>query len=95
MTHTGLPGSHYGCSTIITNFNSDAVRFEWSRERGTLPSDAVVRSSVLYIPSFTTEDAGMYVCRASNDGGSVFATARLSTRGECYITTVSFIFTQL
>ena len=69
------------------------MTFEWSKERGSLPSDAVVRSGVLYIPSFTTEDAGMYVCRASNDGGSVFATARLSTRGkrQCGLTVYSDI----
>ncbi|XP_078697740.1 basement membrane-specific heparan sulfate proteoglycan core protein-like isoform X13 [Branchiostoma floridae x Branchiostoma belcheri] len=42
----------------------------WRKENGDLPDDHIIDNGVLTIPSITKEDAGAYICSATNDEGT-------------------------
>jgi len=69
-------------STLAWHPFVGAVSYEWKRLGGELPSDAMVNAALLHIRQVNTQDAGDYICVASNEGGSIEARAKLSVECE-------------
>jgi len=67
----------FTCSA--TGYN---VQYEWRIRRGSIPRKVTgININTLVIPDVRSSDNNRYTCVASNEGGSVSNTARLTVTG--------------
>ncbi|XP_048238836.1 basement membrane-specific heparan sulfate proteoglycan core protein-like isoform X2 [Haliotis rufescens] len=88
-----VPGGG-GQSSVQTVNVGDRVDFEclvsgtpkpmvkWSKVEGALPASAVIGEGILIVPEVRPEDAGTYVCTATNEAGTVQSKVQLFVRAR-------------
>ncbi|XP_067659130.1 basement membrane-specific heparan sulfate proteoglycan core protein-like isoform X2 [Haliotis asinina] len=89
-----IPGGGGGQSSVQTVNVGDRVDFEclvsgtpkplvkWSKVEGALPASAVIGEGILIVPEVRPEDAGTYVCTATNQAGTVQSKVQLFVRAR-------------
>jgi heparan sulfate proteoglycan 2 (perlecan) len=68
------------CGVLCPGTPPPTVR--WNKAEGRFPPSAIISEGLLVIPDVRLEDAGTYICTASNAAGSVQSTVILYVRGK-------------
>ena len=63
---------------------SPSPQLTWRKVNGALPVSSAVQGRVLRIANVTQEDAGIYVCEASNVEGSANGSGILEIKGTAF-----------